>query len=62
MVPDHGHLGTVRAYDIINAYTLAFARFHLFGDERVIDLLGGTDDRWSEDVRLNWKPGSSLGE
>jgi predicted dienelactone hydrolase len=56
---DH-NIEPTRAYEIINAYSLAFARFHLQGDDQVVDLLHGTDDRWADDVQLEWKPESSL--
>lgn len=48
------------AYDIINAYSLAYARRVLWGDASDDDLLRGIDDRWIEEVSLNWKPGSDL--
>lgn len=44
------------AYDIINAYTLAWSRYHLFGDESVADLVTGQQMPWSE-VEISRKSG-----
>jgi len=43
-----------RAHEIINTYALAFARYHLFGDERAKEVIDG--DRWPvgmEDFELS---------
>lgn len=36
------------AFDIINAYSLAFARYHLFDDDSVVDLLEGNISPFSD--------------
>lgn len=43
------------AFEIINAYSMAFARFHLFGDQKHLDLLNGEDARWAEHLTLDYK-------
>ena len=43
-----------RAYDLINAYTLAWSRFHLTNDAGVVDLLEGQTRPWPE-VELSRK-------
>jgi predicted dienelactone hydrolase len=44
------------AYDIVNAYTLAWSRYHIFGEDHVEDLVMGQDMPWSE-VELSRKSG-----
>lgn len=44
------------AYDIINAYSLAWSRHHIFGDPTVEALVSGDEVPWS-DVVLSQKPG-----
>lgn len=39
-------------YEIINAYALAFARAHLFGDTSVDALLSGEDTRYADSIEL----------
>jgi len=39
-------------YEIINAYALAFARAHLFGDTSADALLSGEDTRYAESIEL----------
>lgn len=39
-------------YEIINAYSLAFARAHLFGDTSADALLSGEDTRYADSVEL----------
>ena len=48
------------AYELINAYSLAFARYVLWHDTTDLDLLTGVDDRYASEVRLSWKPESGL--
>jgi len=42
-------------FQIMNAYAMAFARLHLFNDAENLDLLNGTDNRWSEHIDLDFK-------
>lgn len=49
-----------RAYELINAYSLAWARRVLWGDLSNDELLDGTDGRYVEDVKLSWKAASDL--
>lgn len=44
------------AFEIVNAYGLAFARYHLFGDSSHVDLLRGEDVRYGAEVTLSYKP------
>lgn len=43
------------ASQIIDAYSLAFARKHLLGDASNDALLDGTDQPWGSEVALDWK-------
>lgn len=42
-------------FQIMNAYAMAFSRFHLFGDQEYRELLDGTDARWAEHIELDFK-------
>lgn len=59
LVPDDGCSDQFVPYelgfDIINAYTMAFARKNLFGDTSHDALLDGTDQPWAAEVVLDWK-------
>jgi predicted dienelactone hydrolase len=44
------------AYDIVNAYTLAWSRYHIFDDSSVAPLATGEEMPWSE-VELSMKSG-----
>ncbi len=46
------------AFEIVNAYGLAFARFHLFGDDEGLELLRGEDDRYGVEVTVETKVGA----
>lgn len=48
------------AFEIINAYSLAFARYILWNDTTDIGLLDGTDERYAEHLQLSWKPDLGL--
>ena len=43
------------AFPLINAFSLAFSNYILFGDETDIDLLRGVDTRWASEVELDYK-------
>lgn len=46
------------AFQLVNAFSLGFAKFVLFGDEEGLDLLRGLDTRWATELELDHKPGS----
>jgi predicted dienelactone hydrolase len=54
------NIDPAHAHEIINAYSLAFARYQLQHDEKVVPVLDGADNRWVADVRLQWKSDSAL--
>lgn len=64
LVPDDGcgdeFIEFEPAFEIINAFSMAFARYHLFGDESHNDLLTGTITPWGTEVQLSWKPAHPL--
>ncbi len=51
-----GFIDPERAYKIINTYSLAFVRYHLFGDQSVADLLSGERAPYADDIELMHKP------
>lgn len=53
-------IGKDVAYELINAYSLAWARRVLWRDLSNDALLDGTDTRYTEEVQLSWKDGSDL--
>lgn len=59
LVPDDGcgeeFIEFGLAFRIINAYSLAFAQYHLFGTTTGMSLLDGTDQPWSAEVELDHK-------
>lgn len=59
LVPDDGcsdrFVPYTTGFEIINAYTMAFARKHLFDDATNDDLLDGTHQPWAAEVDLDWK-------
>lgn len=46
------------AFELVNAYSLAFARYVLWGDRTMLPLLRGEDDRYGAEVILSQKPGA----
>lgn len=48
------------AFELVNAYSLAFAQYMLWGDTRHEALLRGDDDRYQAHVKLSWKPEAGL--
>lgn len=48
------------AFPLINAFSMAFSKYVLFGDEEGLDLLRGVDTRWADEVVLDYKVDSPL--
>ena len=45
-------------FELINAYALAFARYHLFDDRAYLGLFDGTDARYAAEVEVSLKQGA----